>query len=207
MRDPIMERATLAAKRDFDLLPRSAEIAVQPARRSELGALARHGKPAGARSSDYGTGPRAILQLRPRQHSDVQSKGQTAWGGGVSLSQRPRPRCAHSRRDEFDASGHWTARRFLRAGVRDLRLGDRGAGQGDGGTGQRLDAPFAAAAGAGRSLRPTLQRRRAQPEIAIGFEPIPSYQHDLWRYQRPWNRVPLNAPTAQPARSFADARH
>ena len=39
MCDPIMERATLAAKRDFDLLPRSAEIAVQPARRSDLGAL------------------------------------------------------------------------------------------------------------------------------------------------------------------------
>jgi len=43
--------------------------------------------------------------------------------------------------------------------------------------------------------------------IAIGFEPIASYQHELWRYQRPWNRVPLNAPTAQPARNFADARH
>ena len=43
--------------------------------------------------------------------------------------------------------------------------------------------------------------------IAIGFEPIPSYQHELWRYQRPWNRVPLNPPTAQPARSFADARY
>jgi hypothetical protein len=43
--------------------------------------------------------------------------------------------------------------------------------------------------------------------IAIGFERIPSYQHELWRYQRPWNRVPLNQPTAQPARSFADARY
>ena len=43
--------------------------------------------------------------------------------------------------------------------------------------------------------------------IAIGFEPIPSYQHELWRYQRPWNRVPLNPTTAQPARSFADARY
>ena len=43
--------------------------------------------------------------------------------------------------------------------------------------------------------------------IAIGFEPIPSYQHELWRYQRPWNRVPMNPPTAQPARSFADARY
>ena len=40
MRDRVMERATLAAKRDFDLLPRSAEIAVQPALRCDLGALA-----------------------------------------------------------------------------------------------------------------------------------------------------------------------
>ena len=40
MRDPVMERATLAAKRDFDLLPRSAEIAVRPALRSDLAALA-----------------------------------------------------------------------------------------------------------------------------------------------------------------------
>ena len=40
MRDPVMERATLAAKRDFDLLPRSTEVTVQPARRSDLGTLA-----------------------------------------------------------------------------------------------------------------------------------------------------------------------
>src|SRR3990170_1157745 len=40
MRDPVMERPSLAAKRDFDLLPKSAEIAVRPAMRSELGALA-----------------------------------------------------------------------------------------------------------------------------------------------------------------------
>jgi len=43
--------------------------------------------------------------------------------------------------------------------------------------------------------------------ISIGFEPIHSYQHDLWRYQRPWNRFPINAPAVQPARSFADAWH
>ena len=40
MRDPVMERASLAARHDFDTLPRSAEIDVQPARRSELSALA-----------------------------------------------------------------------------------------------------------------------------------------------------------------------
>jgi hypothetical protein len=40
MRDPVMERPTLAAKHDFDALPRSLEISVQPARRCELSVLA-----------------------------------------------------------------------------------------------------------------------------------------------------------------------
>ena len=44
--------------------------------------------------------------------------------------------------------------------------------------------------------------------IAIGFGPTSSVQPDLWRYQRPWNRVPPNMPAPNfPARSFADARH
>ncbi len=43
MRDPVKERPTLAAKRDFDMLPRSAEIDVQPARRHELSAIAEMG--------------------------------------------------------------------------------------------------------------------------------------------------------------------
>src|SRR6266404_5330455 len=40
MHDPAMERGTLAARHDFDMLPRSAEIDVQPAQPSELSALA-----------------------------------------------------------------------------------------------------------------------------------------------------------------------
>jgi hypothetical protein len=44
--------------------------------------------------------------------------------------------------------------------------------------------------------------------IAIGFESISSLQPDLWRYQRPWNRLPPNMPASNvSARSFADARH
>ena len=43
MRDPVKERASLAAKRDFDMLPRSVETDVQPARRSELSAIAEMG--------------------------------------------------------------------------------------------------------------------------------------------------------------------
>src|SRR5260370_39827191 len=40
MRDPNMERAPLAARHDFDALPRTAEIDVRPAQPSELSPLA-----------------------------------------------------------------------------------------------------------------------------------------------------------------------
>jgi hypothetical protein len=44
--------------------------------------------------------------------------------------------------------------------------------------------------------------------IAIGFKPILSIKADLWRYQRPWHRVPPPMPASNlSARSFADARH
>jgi hypothetical protein len=44
--------------------------------------------------------------------------------------------------------------------------------------------------------------------IAIGFKPISSIKPDLWRYQRPWNRIPPPMPASNlSARSFADARH
>jgi hypothetical protein len=44
--------------------------------------------------------------------------------------------------------------------------------------------------------------------IAIGFTPVPSYQPDLWSYERPWKRIPSNMPASNfSARSFADARH
>jgi hypothetical protein len=44
--------------------------------------------------------------------------------------------------------------------------------------------------------------------IAIGFSPMPSFQPDLWRYQRPWNRLPPRMPAslASAAGSFTDAR-
>jgi len=43
--------------------------------------------------------------------------------------------------------------------------------------------------------------------IAIGFRSISSFQPDLWRYQRPWNRGSSDARAVTSARSFADARH
>ena len=44
--------------------------------------------------------------------------------------------------------------------------------------------------------------------ISTCFEQIPSFQPDLWRYERPWNRYPSNMPMPNvSAGSFADARH
>lgn len=43
---------------------------------------------------------------------------------------------------------------------------------------------------------------------ATGFEPVPSFQPDLWCYERPWRRQPTRMPGAIiQARSFADARY
>ena len=43
---------------------------------------------------------------------------------------------------------------------------------------------------------------------ATGFAPVPSFQPDLWCYERPWHRQPMRMPGAiVQARSFADARH
>ena len=43
---------------------------------------------------------------------------------------------------------------------------------------------------------------------ATGFAPVPSFQPDLWCYERPWHRQPMRMPGAiVQARSFADARY
>jgi hypothetical protein len=43
---------------------------------------------------------------------------------------------------------------------------------------------------------------------ATGFAPVPSFQPDLWCYERPWHRQSMRMPGAIiQARSFADARY
>ncbi|MDB5577883.1 MAG: hypothetical protein JWR80_3059 [Bradyrhizobium sp.] len=207
MRDPIMERATLAAKRDFDLLPRSTEIAVQPARRSDLGAL-----------SDMAN------QLVPGvQITEPDLERYYSFDPGSILT--------FCRKDKLLGA---VAFLYLNDRGHDaLILDDVDWTHPDigllAGSSEQVSAIYVwAIAGVGRAMaglgnvsthlsQPRLAPADlyAQPSsvdgrnlnIAIGFQPIPSYQRDLWRYQRPWNRVPLNASTAQPARSFADARH
>jgi hypothetical protein len=44
--------------------------------------------------------------------------------------------------------------------------------------------------------------------IALGFARIPSFQNDLWCYERPWNRPPPMLPSSRfSTGSYADARH
>jgi hypothetical protein len=44
--------------------------------------------------------------------------------------------------------------------------------------------------------------------IAMGFIQMPSFQPDLWCYQRPWKRLPMPEPmSSSSARSFEDARY
>ena len=207
MRDPTMERGTLAAKRDFDLLPMSAEIDVQPARRSDLGAL-----------SDMAN------RLVPGvQITELDLERYYDFDPGSILT--------FKRKDKLLGA---VAFLYLSDRGHDaLILGDMSLTQPDfgllAGSSEPVSAIYVRAiAGRGRAMaglgnvsthlsQPRLAPADlyAQPSsvdgrnlnIAIGFQPFPSCQRDLWRYQRPWNRVPLNAPTAQPARSFADARH
>ncbi|MDO9060878.1 MAG: hypothetical protein Q7U92_17920 [Bradyrhizobium sp.] len=207
MRDRVMERATLAAKRDFDLLPRSADIAVQPALRSDLGVLADMANQLvpGVQITEpdleryYAFDPGSILTFSRKSKLlgavaflYLNSRGHDALILDDMNLTHPDIGLLAGSAEEASAIYVWAI-----AG-----LGRAMAGLGNVST--HLSQPRLAPADLyaqpssadGRNLM-----------IAIGFEPIPSYQHELWRYQRPWNRMPLNAPAVQPARSFTDARH
>jgi hypothetical protein len=43
--------------------------------------------------------------------------------------------------------------------------------------------------------------------IATGFQPIPSLQPDLWRYERPWKRLPAMGAANSSRWSVSDARY
>jgi hypothetical protein len=43
--------------------------------------------------------------------------------------------------------------------------------------------------------------------VALGFRQVPSFQPDLWSYERLWNRPQPPMPGVASVRSFADARH
>jgi hypothetical protein len=207
MRDPVMERATLAAKRDFDLLPRSAEIGVYPAKNSTLGSLAEMAnrlvpgvhitKPVLARYHRFDPGSILTFSRNGRLLGAVaflflNSRGHEALMLDEICLTHPDIGLLAAASEEVSAIYVWAI------------AGQGRAMAGLGNVSEHLSRPRLAPADLyaqpssadGRNLM-----------IAIGFEPILSCQRELWRYQRPWNRIPINARAFQPAGSFADARH
>ena len=78
------------AKRDFDMLPRSAEIDVQPARRHELSAIAEMGNRMvpGVQISEPDLG--TVFRVRSGQHSDVQPASRSCsapWRFSISTAE------------------------------------------------------------------------------------------------------------------------
>lgn len=204
MGDPVMERAPLVARHDFDALPRSAEIDVQPALRCELSALADMANRlvpgvqiAEADLERYFTfDPRSILTFRRK----CKLLGAVAF---LYLNRRGHDALL---RNEINLTHPALV---LLAGANQVSAiyvwaiaGQGRAMAGLGNVSRHLSEPRLAPADLyaqpssadGRNLM-----------VALGFEPIASRQHELWRYQRPWNRFPCSA-QAVPARSFADAR-
>jgi hypothetical protein len=207
MRNTVKERASLGVRHDFDTLPKSAEIEVQPAELSELSALAEMANRLvpGVRITEpdlerYFTfdpasiltfsrkrkllGAVAFLYLNRRGHDALMFNNMNLTHPDFNL--------LAGRSDNAFAIYVWA----IAANGRAM------AGLGNVST--HLSVPrlksadlYAQPSSAdGRNLM-----------IAIGFEPIASNQHELWRYQRPWNRLPPNiAASNVPARSFADAR-
>jgi hypothetical protein len=208
MRDPVLERATFAARHDFDMLPRCAEIDARPARYSELSAVADMANRLipGVQITEpdleryFMFDPESIFTFSRKQKLlgavaflYLNDQGHDALIlNGINLT-HPDFGLLASRDDEVSAIYVW---------------GITGQGRAMGGLG---------------NMSTHLSERRfayaniyAQPSsadgrnlmIALGFEPIPSYQHDLWRYERPWNRLLPNTPASNvSARGFADARH
>jgi hypothetical protein len=208
MHDQAMERATFAARHDFDILPRSAEIEVQPARRSDLPTLADMGNRLvpGVQIAEpdleryFAYDPESILTFRRNQKLL----------GAVAFIY-------------FDSKGH----EALLSDDIDLERPDLGllADQ----SGEVAAIYVWAIVGKGRAMAGLgnvstflSQKRFLSANIyahaasadglnlmdALGFEPIPCSQKELWRYERPWNRsLPTMSRSGFSVASFADARH
>jgi hypothetical protein len=208
MRDLVKERGSLVTRHDFDMLPRSSEIDVRPAQRHGLSALADMANRLvpGVRITEpdlanyLAFDPQSILTFSRKRNLlgavaflFLNDRGHDALIlDDISLTQ-PDFGLLAGRDEEVSAIYVWAiagqGRAMAGLGKVSQHL-----------SGQRLasaDLYAQPSSADGRNLM-----------MALGFETIPSYQHELWRYQRPWNRLPPRMPASFVSTgSFADARH
>jgi hypothetical protein len=208
MPDLIKERGSFVARHDFDLLPTDADVEVRTARYSELPDLAdmAHRLVPGVEMSadmlanyvafdpetiltfsrqDKLLGAIAFLYLNERGHDALLLDE-------ICLT-RPEPEFLAARGEDVSATYIWAC-----------AITGRGI-SGYGKVAEHLRKP--------RYVNADVF---AQPSTKAGrdwlaatcFKPIPSFQPNLWCYERSWNHLPIHmAASIIPARSYADARH
>ncbi|UWU72315.1 hypothetical protein [Bradyrhizobium sp. NC92] len=203
-----MERGSFAARHDFDALPLSPDIDVRCAQFSEIEALSEmaHRLVPGVQ---IGTAELAKYYLFDPQSILTFSRKGKLVGGMAFLFLNDRGHDALLL-DEICLTAPET--RYLAAADDDVAAiyiwAIAATGRGIVGLGK--------AAAHLRQIRFRSADCYAQPSTvagrdimkATGFAPVPSFQPDLWCYERPWHRRPLRMPGAIiQSRSFADARY
>lgn len=203
-----MERGWLAARHDFDALPLSPDVDVRCAQFSEIAALSEmaHRLVPGVQ---IGTADLArYFTFDPQSILTFSRKGRLV-GGMAFLFLNDRGHDALLL-DEVCLTAPET--HYLASAKQDVAAiyiwAIAATGRGIAGLGK--------AAAHLRQIRFRGADCYAQPSTvagrdimkATGFAPVPSFQPDLWCYERPWHRQPMRMPGAIiQARSFADARH
>src|SRR5258708_8537188 len=208
MRDPVKERASLAARHDFDSLSTNTDVELRRARYPELPMLEdmAAGLVPGVQitapilSKYFAFDPECILTFSRQEKLlgaiaflYLNSRGHDALILGEICLTHPDVGLLANRNEEVSATYIWA-----------IALVGRGI------------AGYGKVAAHLRTPRYVNANCFAQPSTRAGrdwlvatcFKQIPSFQPDLWCYERPWNRVSPNMPASNiPARRFADARH
>jgi len=203
-----MERGSFAARHDFDALPLSPDVEVRCAQSSEIAALSEMARQL-VPGVQIGTAELAkYFTFDPQSILTFSRKGNLL-GGMAFLFLNERGHDALLL-DEICLTA--PERRHLAAAGADVSAiyiwAIAATGRGIAGLGK-----------ASAHLRQVRFRGAdcyAQPSTvagreimkATGFEPVASFQPDLWCYERPWHRQPMRMPGAIiQTRSFADARY
>jgi hypothetical protein len=203
-----MERGSFAARHDFDALPLSSDVEVRCSQFSEIAALSEMARQL-VPGVQIGTAELAkYFTFDPQSILTFSRKGNLL-GGMAFLFLNERGHDALLL-DEICLTA--PERHYLAAADADVSAiyiwAIAATGRGIAGLGK-----------ASAHLRQVRFRGAdcyAQPSTvagreimkATGFEPIASFQPDLWCYERPWHRQPMRMPGAIiQTRSFADARY
>ncbi|QQO21545.1 hypothetical protein JJB98_17180 [Bradyrhizobium diazoefficiens] len=203
-----MERGSFAARHDFDALPLSEDVDVRCAQFSEIAALAQMAYRLVPGVQIGASELARYFTLDPQSILTFSRKGRLV-GGMAFLFLNDRGHdalllddiCLTAPETHYLASAKEDVAAIYIWAIATTGRGIAGLGK---------------AAAHLRQLRFRGADCYAQPSTvagrdimkATGFAPVPSFQPDLWCYERPWHRQPMPMPGAIiQTRSFADARY